>query len=387
MTYTNVLHIYGVSRAGYIPQLFSLRLPNPQVIYELLEQAGARALVYEPSFDVDLSECLLPVHAAEAIEDSDIEGKELPDMPRAVSETDCVFIFHTSGSTSGRPKLVPCSYKWLNTIVSKARHVGKPKTSGRQDVTVWMGSMCHIGQTTSEYSWIIIERSCTDYVSVLIGSLSHGACTIQPTKITFSSEELMDMIHRCGLNRLNQFATFLGNHLRNSRQDPQLLNAIAGLDEVLYSGLPLGKEEEAWAIQNGVPLKVRLFSKPSRIACLFGIQNLFGSTECGAMMLSIGGKERRGALLCPIEGTTYGFFPIAAESDEVQPAYKNTNAQLLELVILSDSGDCPDGSLRHTDGHLHTGDLFLEVEPGCYASQGRVDDWIKSENSLRCDTK
>lgn len=105
------------------------------------------------------------------------------------------------------------------------------------------------------------------------------------------------------------------------------------------------------------------------------------------MMLSIGGKEHRGALLCPIEGTAYGFFPIAAESDEVQPAYKNMNVQLLELVILSDSGDCPDGSLRHTDGHFHTGDLFLEVEPGCYASQGRVDDWIKSENSLRCDTK
>lgn len=150
MTYISVLHIYGVSRAGYIPQLFSLRLPNPTVIYELLEKAGARALVYEPSFDVDLSACLLPIHAAGAIEDSDVEGKQLPDMPRAISETDCAFIFHTSGSTSGSPKLVPCNYKWLDAIVSKARHVGKPKTSGRQDVTVWMGSMCHIGQTFSE---------------------------------------------------------------------------------------------------------------------------------------------------------------------------------------------------------------------------------------------
>jgi hypothetical protein len=31
---------------------------------------------------------------------------------------------------------------------------------------------------------------------------------------------------------------------------------IADLDEVLYSGLALGKEEEAWAMQNGVPIKV-----------------------------------------------------------------------------------------------------------------------------------
>ncbi|KAJ2995924.1 hypothetical protein NUW54_g7305 [Trametes sanguinea] len=50
-------------------------------------------------------------------------------------------------------------------------------------------------------------------------------------------------------------------------------------------------------------------------------------------------------------------------------------------------GDCPHPSLRHADGHYHTGDLFLEVAPGRYVSRGRDDDWIKSENSLRCDTK
>lgn len=160
MTYVNVLQIYGMSRAGYIPQLFSLRLPNPAVIYELLAKAGARALVYEPSFGVDLSECLLPIYAADAIGDSDVEGVDLPDMPRAVSEDQCAFIFHTSGSTSGSPKLVPCSYQWLDAIVSKTRHVGRPKSAAKQDVTVWMGSMCHIGQTFSEYSRIIAK--CVD---------------------------------------------------------------------------------------------------------------------------------------------------------------------------------------------------------------------------------
>ena len=90
----------------------------------------------------------------------------------------------------------------------------------------------------------------------LIGSLCHGSCTIQPTSIAFSSEELLDMIARCGLNRLKQFATFLGNHLRESKTDPKLLQALVQLDEVLYGGLALGQEEEVWAFQNGVNLQV-----------------------------------------------------------------------------------------------------------------------------------
>lgn len=204
---------------------------------------------------------------------------------------------------------------------------------------------------------------------MLICSLCHGSCTIQPTSIAFSSEELLDMIARCGLNRLKQFATFLGHHLRNSKTDPKLLQALVRLDEVLYSGLALGSEEEAWAFQNGINL-----------------QNIFGSTEVGAMLVSIGGKGEDAPLLVPFEGTSYGFIPIESD-DEPSTSTAAYQSQLLELVILSESGDCPDVSLRHPDGHFHTGDLFLEVKAGKYLSRGRKDDWIKTEGSLRCDTK
>jgi hypothetical protein len=90
----------------------------------------------------------------------------------------------------------------------------------------------------------------------LIGSLAHGSCTIQPTSVAFSSEELLDMITRCGLNRLKQFATFLGHHLRNSKTNSKLLRALVQLDEVQSSGLALGREEEEWAVENGVNLEV-----------------------------------------------------------------------------------------------------------------------------------
>lgn len=106
------------------------------------------------------------------------------------------------------------------------------------------------------------------------------------------------------------------------------------------------------------------------------------------MLVSIGGKGEDAPLLVPLEGTSYSFSPIDESATPAAAHQGSTSTgRLLELVISSESGDCPDVSLRHADGHFHTGDLFLEIQPGKYLSRGRNDDWIKSENSLRCDTK
>jgi hypothetical protein len=102
------------------------------------------------------------------------------------------------------------------------------------------------------------------------------------------------------------------------------------------------------------------------------------------MMLSIGGPGRNAPLLQQFEGYSYRFIPTTPATSD---SGHQSTAQLLELVIPSESPDCPDVSLRHTDGDFHTGDLFQEAAPGSYVFRGRDDDWIKSENSLRCDTK
>ncbi|KAH9947492.1 acetyl-CoA synthetase-like protein [Amylocystis lapponica] len=349
MTYVDVCHIYGLTRAGYIPQLFSLRLPNPDVIYELLRKSNAKSLIYEPSCVPDLSNSPFPIHVALDVHGMDLRSDPLPRMVEGIKGSDTVMIFHTSGSTSGRPKVIPCSYSWLHAMVSKSGHVTKPINAGRQDVTVWMGSMCHIGQTF-----------------MFLGSLQHGACVIQPTRLDFSPDELTDMIARCRLNRLNQFPAFLGIHMRAARHDAKLRTLLCGLDEILYSGQPMPREDEEFAYRHGMR-----------------ILNLFGSTECGAMLLSVRGGAHPFPPVRPIEGVKYGFFPIPDFDSDSQ----NAHARLLELVVLAESGDCPDVSLRAPDGHYHTGDLFVEVAPGWYAPRGRNDDWIKSANALRCDTK
>ena len=138
MTYIDVLHIYGITRAGYIPQLFSLRLPNPDIIYELLDKAGAKALVYDPSYAATVAQCPIPAHAAISITEDDVCDAPVPPIPMVDSCEDTVMIFHTSGSTSGSPKLVPCNYTWLEAMLSKAYQTTIPRDAARQDVTGWL---------------------------------------------------------------------------------------------------------------------------------------------------------------------------------------------------------------------------------------------------------
>ena len=224
--------------------------------------------------------------------------------------------------------------------------------------------MCHFGQSF-----------------MLAGMIQHGSCTVQFTQQAFSSDELIDMFLRCGLSRINIFPTFLSQHLRNSRHNPKLLALLQSLDNILISGLMMSPEDEEWVYGNGIKLT-----------------NCYGNTEVGSMLvtspseLGVQTASSDAHALTPVPGSKYLFVAIDAGTDsaagaEAETAYANVNGQLVELVVLADSPDCPDRSLRHEDGNYHTGDLFVEVTPGHYVYRGRNDDWIKSENSLRCDTK
>lgn len=127
-----------MSRAGYVPQMFSLRLPNPVVIFELLQRAGASALVCEPSFGVDLSECPVPTYPAVHVREQDVVDVTLPPLRTDYPASDLVFIFHTSGSTSGSPKLVPCDRRWVDSVVTKSKQIGRVLSTQGQDVTTAM---------------------------------------------------------------------------------------------------------------------------------------------------------------------------------------------------------------------------------------------------------
>ena len=138
MAYIDVLHVYGMSRAGYIPQMFGLRFHNPVVIFELLQKAGARALAREPSFDIDLSGCPVPTYLAIQVSERDPADVILPPPPTGCSASDVVLILHTSGSSSGSPKLVPYNRRFLDTTITKENQLARVLSTQGQDVTVAM---------------------------------------------------------------------------------------------------------------------------------------------------------------------------------------------------------------------------------------------------------
>jgi hypothetical protein len=114
------------------------------------------------------------------------------------------------------------------------------------------------------------------------------------------------MIRDCGVNRLNQFATFLAQHLRNSRQNPRLLALLQTLDDALYSGLALPREEEEWAHGNGIRLRVSLYPFPIRL-CLISTRISLAAQNVGPCFC------QRGVLKCSFNllmGCRMPLFPL-----------------------------------------------------------------------------
>ena len=147
-TYTDVITIYAISRAGFIPQMFSVELSNTRIIFELLSKYDGRSIVHDPAMTALLvkSQTTLPCHTAvdyHSVTDLDVADLELPELPVAEPE-DIIFIYHSSGSVSGTPKVVPRTNKWMSTIEKKS------------------GSAFCIGDFASQdvYTWTCVDQSC-----------------------------------------------------------------------------------------------------------------------------------------------------------------------------------------------------------------------------------
>lgn len=114
--YQDVVALYALARAGYIPQVFSLVMATQggTMINDLLKICNGKALVYDEYYQEHISKIgypslmvlgLLPFATLQAQE-------HLVGLP-VVEDDNVAVIFHTSGTTSGRPKPVPQSHKWL----------------------------------------------------------------------------------------------------------------------------------------------------------------------------------------------------------------------------------------------------------------------------------
>ena len=160
--WTDLLNNIAISSLGYTPQLFgSGDFTNVAVIYELLAQSGAKALIVDPSHlsmlpAQDLQASPIPQFGPVEDEDmlraiSELKADGDPQLTfgmecrAAVSRDDIAVLFHSSGTTGGMPKVIPSTYKMLQAVIThKLVTADLPGQAGQQHVINTIGSTAHI---------------------------------------------------------------------------------------------------------------------------------------------------------------------------------------------------------------------------------------------------
>ncbi|KAK7464738.1 hypothetical protein VKT23_005944 [Stygiomarasmius scandens] len=372
-SHEDLIHALGVSAAGCVPQLFSLYYSHSEVVFELLVNSNAKALVIDSNLISDISGC--PVPTIDIVSESTVppvykvsfgmsepcgedaqETLQSADFSFADEKNNVAIMHHTSGSTSKIPKLIPWTHKWLTSVYTKFEEAWAPGVKhATQDVYVRLGNFNHCA-TWYEY----------------LGCVLQGGCMIMPSSLSFSTEEILNMIKCCGLNRLCQYSMMMQPVLERARREPDFFQTLKGLRTIMYGGTSLAPEIELWAHESGL-----------------NMANIFASSECGLLMISSPGPKP--SLFKPLNGISYKFVPARGSEDNVVSS-NLLKLPLLELVILPDSPDFPTSKhlLDPDDGLFYTGDFFERASykgEDRFIFRGRNNDWIKCAMGQICDAK
>ncbi|KAK7229834.1 hypothetical protein V2G26_002004 [Clonostachys chloroleuca] len=348
--YVDIVHIWAVARAGFVPLLISIRIQHLGALDLLLKGGEAKGLLYntavaKPELDV----VSIPAVDIKTL-DAAVGEKSLPEVWFPSNEDEIVMKYHSSGSSSGMPKVIPMTARWVDFLLDKLVDA-LGSDPNKQENTSANGSAVHLAGAMT-----------------IIASHYQGQCIVICKEISSSREELKALIEDHGLTRIVLFSTFLAKFIIQARSDPELLKLLKSLNRIIHGGVPLDEKYAKEARDQGIKLR-----------------DIFGSTEIGVAMIS-GDEGPNEAYLRPIAGTKYKFVPVNDASTESQ---NDASApKLLEVIITAESGDCPHPSYRNKEtGDFHTGDLVEEVAPGYYLSRGRNDDWMKMQNAALCDTQ
>ncbi|KZT05761.1 putative amp-CoA ligase [Laetiporus sulphureus 93-53] len=335
--YEDILNILGVSASGHIPQLFSVLHANQDVVSDLLAMSNAEGLIVDARFAKAASSMKVPTFRALTLEEArKIEDAQSVELAM-VSKADTAVIVHSSGTTSGAPKLIPTTHGLLHACLDfKYPSCLKQGSFDGPDTTNLLGSLAHVGS-----------------FQTVIRMAYHGDIIVQPSSPTFSTDELLAMVKKCGLNRIATYAPFLVQHIRRAKQDMDVLETLKGLRQILHTGVALNREEEKWAYEQRLPMTV-----------------MYGTTETAPLLISrLGGPP----MMRLVSQCSARFIPFAGVTDKSSESHK----ALFEVVLPPDALDSPHISLFGEDGLYHTGDLLEEPEEGFYVHRGRTGDWIR----------
>ncbi|GJJ09100.1 hypothetical protein Clacol_003322 [Clathrus columnatus] len=333
-------------RAGYITQSIATYVKDVDIVQSLFQRSGAKIVLCDINHVKGWEQLekagikVLPLLTdEEVVAITKISSSELNSTlpPLDGDEDEVLFIQQTSGSSSGRPKLVPLTRRWVDASVRKCR-IDKRKMR----VYIRSGSFCYSGPL---------------YTSLRI--FLHAYCTVLTPSLFWKADELADIITRFGVTDMTLYSSLASDVIQKAKTSALLTETVRTLDSFIYVGGPLNERDIEWAKEMGIKIVCR-----------------FASTEVGPLLFSEPGEPH---LLRFFHTFDYQFIPVDGYDKD---------SKFKELVILPTSPDCPVPALRDpVDGKYHTKDLFESVGDGVYISRGRVDDMIITESASNCDAR
>ncbi|KAJ7141587.1 putative amp-CoA ligase [Mycena filopes] len=357
--YDDVVNIMGLSAAGFIPQLFSVVFPNPEVIWDLLSASGAKALIFDGQFASQSASAPVVTFPATLFPEFDSNINPVIDIASADVD-DTALIVHTSGTTSGAPRFIPLRHGWVFAMM-EFKFTGALRLGVFEgpDITNTIGSLAHVGAFTGS------RHNHTNTPPAFVAAVYAGFMTVQTSSTAMPTDELVELITTCGLNRLALYAPFLLVHIKAAQTDPSVLSALQSCRQIMYTGVSLNPDDKNWAYDHDLPLT-----------------STYGTSETAPLMTSVLRRNPAPAdrLLRFIPGVSARMVEfVSGDADASAP-------RLFEVVLPPGQIDSPHPSLFADDNLYHTGDLFEEVQPGLYEFCGRTGDWITVVGGF-CDTK
>lgn len=120
----------------------------------LLSKYSGKAIVHEISKSTIISDSGTTIPSFVSVDYNSIpeDDIELPSLDGATNEEDVTFIYLSSGSVGGSPKVVPTTDRWMRTIQHKSKMAFAIGNYDSQDVYCWAESFSHSMAICRAYS-------------------------------------------------------------------------------------------------------------------------------------------------------------------------------------------------------------------------------------------
>ncbi|GJJ13700.1 hypothetical protein Clacol_007956 [Clathrus columnatus] len=204
MTYTDVVHLFSLMMAGFVPHILDLNFQVTDIVVDLFTESQASAIICDPTAPTNVliqsSFKVYTIMALDKLVDKALDSTPLPTTIQEQAGDDIIILYHTSGSTSERPKIVKHTRQWIDINAKKSDTM--PTVPDGKEVALRLSTFSH----TSQFLFA-------------------------------------------------QTSSILNQILRAATTNPELELTLKSLKFIVHTGTSIGEEESKWAIKHGIPLR------------------------------------------------------------------------------------------------------------------------------------